>query len=225
MLRSRALCVVCACLVVATACKKKKAGDEPDLPTVSGSGVTSSESRKLPPFTRLTVNGALELTVSVGQDAPLELHGDSNLFSHVKSNVVGGDLTLEPDAVLKPAQAFHLAVGTAKLEELRAAVAAKVTVHGVKSDAFSVQTGGGAQVVADGSSSKLGAAARMASRIDLSAFSASSARVAVLEFGRVELGYVEKLDATQRDVGTIVYRGTPDLTTHADRPQNVVLRR
>jgi hypothetical protein len=226
MLRSgRALLVVSLCVTSATACKKKKPSDDSELPTVAGSGVTSSQSRTLAPFTRLEVKGGLDVTVNVGKDAPLELHGDDNLFAHVKSTLTGGELTLEPDAVLKPAQAFRLTVGTARLDELGAAVAAKVTVHGVKSDAFTLRAGGAGQVTADGSAAELTVGARTASRVDLAAFSAAEGRVTAVEFARVVLGHLEKLEATQHGMATIAYEGAPELTTHADRPQNVTSRR
>jgi hypothetical protein len=225
MLRSgRALLVLVTLgLPAATACKKRPS--DPGLPTLVGNGVTSSESRTLPPFTRLDVGGALEVVVNVGKDAPLELSGDANLFSHVKSKLADGTLTLEPDVVLEPAQAFHLVVGTARLDELGAAVAAKVTVHGVKGEVFTVKAGGAAKVTVDGSATELKVGARSASRVDLSAFSAARARVAVTDFARVELGHLEKLEATQRGFAGVVYADTPELTTHADRPQNVAARR
>ncbi len=226
MLRSsRALLVVPLCFVLATACKKRKPSDEPELPTVTGSGVTSSQSRTLPPFTRVEVKGALAVTVNVGKGAPLELHGDDNLFSHVESTVVNGALTLEPDAVLQPSQAFRLAVGTAALEEIDAAVAAKVTVHGVEGDQFVLRAGGAGQITADGSCAELTALARTASRIDLAGFSAANAHAIAVDFARITLGHLEKLDATQHGMAMISYDGSPELTTHADRPSNVAPRR
>lgn len=225
MLRSgRALLVVTFCVVTIVACKKKRPQDEPELPTVAGDGVTSSQSRTLPPFTRLEVDGALDVTVNVGKDSLLELHGDANLFPHVGSSVVNGELKLEPDAVLKPAQKLTLSLGVARLDYVAAGIAAKVAVHGVKTEAFSVRTGGAAQLTVDGSSSELSVGARSVSRVDLGTFSAAHARVSALEFARVELGYLEKLDADQRGMAIITYRGTPAVTTHADRAENVASR-
>lgn len=225
MLRSsQALVVVSMGLASATACKKKKPAGDAELPTVAGNGVTSSEARKLPVFTRLVVKGALEVTVNVGKDAPLELAGDANLFSHVSSKVANSELTLDTDAVLAPAQRFHLTVGAARLDAVTAVVAAKVTAHGVSSDAVSVRTAGGAHVTADGSAIELTVAARAASRVELTAFTAARVRASVADFANVELGYVEKLDATQRNFGMITYRGTPELTPHVERPASVAPR-
>lgn len=223
MLRSRrALVAVTLCFVTASACKQKRPSDA--LPTVTGNGVTSSQTRTLAPFTRLDVGGGLEVVVNVGKDAPLELSGDANLFEHVESKIVGGALTLDSDAVLKPAQALRLVVGVAHLDELGAAAAASVTVQGVKSDAFSVRTGGAAKVTVDGSATALAVGARTASHVDLSGFSAARARVVALDFTRIELGHLEQLEVTQHGFATVLYAGTPELTTHADRAQNVARR-
>ena len=202
-------------------CHKTKQGDEPELPTVRGSGVGSSTSRQLAPFSRIDVGGALEVTVNVGKNEPLEMRGEDNLFEHIPASVVGGELELKPDAVLKTTQPLRLVVGTERLEVVTAAVAAKVTVHGVKADAFTLRAGGAARVVLDGSARTLSASARSAAQLELRAFSAGNVTASTQDFARVELGYVEKLDATQKGNGSITYYGTPDVIRHAERVENV----
>ena len=218
---SRALLVVGLSLAVAAGCRKKKHGDEPELPTVRGSGVGSFVSRPLAPFSRIDVGGALEVTVNVGKNAPLELRGDDNLFEHVPSSVVGGELVLKPDAVLKTTQPLRLVLGTERLDALTVAISARVTVHGVKADTFTLRTGGASKVVIDGSASTLSVAARSVAQVDLGAFSAGRATATVSDFARVRLGYLEHLDATQTGRGVISYAGTPEVTRHAERESNI----
>jgi hypothetical protein len=215
-----------ACLVIAllavtltAGCRKKKPDDA--VPTVRGSGVGSSSSRQLAPFSRIDVGGALEVTVNVGKNGPLEMRGEDNLFEHIPASVVGGELALKPDAVLKTTQPLRLVVGTERLEAVTAAVSAKVTVHGVKADAFTLRAGGAARVVMDGSASTLSVSARSIAQLDLREFQAGNVVAVVLDFARVDLGYVEKLDATQKGYGAVSYHGTPDVTRHAERPSNV----
>ena len=215
------LTVALLTLVLAAGCHKQKPKQDDELPSVRGSGVGSSTSRQLAPFSRIDVGGALEVTVNVGKNEPLEMRGEDNLFEHVASTVVGGELVLKPDVVLKTTQPLRLVVGTERLEALTAAVAAKVTVHGVKADAFTLRSGGAARVVLDGSASTLSVGARSVARLDLRAFSAGAVTASAQDFARVELGYVEKLDATQKGNGSITYRGTPDVTRHAERAENV----
>jgi hypothetical protein len=183
--------------------------------------VGSSTSRRLAPFSRIRVCGAHEVTVNLGKNAPLELRGEDNLFEHIASTVTGGELALEPDAALRTTQPLRLVVGTERLEAVTAEIGAKVTVHGVKADAFTLRAGGGARVVLDGSASTLAVGARSAAQLELRAFSAGSVTASAHDFGRVEHGYSEKLDATQRGHGVILYRGTPDVTRHVERAANV----
>jgi hypothetical protein len=208
-------------LAVVAGCRKKKRGDEPELPTVQGSGVGSFQSRQLVPFSRLDAGGALEVTVNVGKNAPLELRGDDNLFAHVPSTVVGDELVLKPDSVLKTTQPLRLVVGTERLEAVTVAVGASVAVHGVKADTFTVRMGGAGKLVLDGSSQTLKLSARSLAQCDLTAFSAGTATVGASDLSRVKLGYLEKLDATQSGHALIAYRGTPEVTRHAERPENV----
>jgi hypothetical protein len=216
----RALLLAGLLLGAGTGCKKQPK-DAPDLPTVRGSGVGSFQSRPLAPFTRIAIGGGLELTVKVGKNEPLELRGEDNLFAHVPSTVVDGELKLEPDAALKTTQPFRLVVGSAELVAVSAAAGAKVIVHGVKTDAFTARTGGAARLTIDGSATTLTVGARSVSHIDLQRFSAESASVTAQDLARVRLGYLERLDATQSGNAAITYTGTPVVTRHADRAQNV----
>ena len=63
--------------------------------------------------------------------------------------------------------------------------------------------------------------ARSVAQVDLSGFSAGSVTAKAVDFGRVRLGYVEKLDATQADHGVITYGGTPEVVRHAERESNI----
>jgi hypothetical protein len=206
-------------LAVAAGCHKKKPDNE--LPTVRGSGVGSSTSRQLAPFSRIDVHGVLELTVNVGKNEPLEIRGEDNLFEHLPSTVVGGELELRPDAVLKATQPLRLVVGTERLDAVSASIGVKMTVHGVKADTFTLRAAGASRVVMDGSASTLSATARSVAQLDLHSFQAGNVTAFAQDFSRVYLGYVEKLDATQKGNGVISYRGTPDVTRHAERPANV----
>jgi len=216
----RALLVVLI-LGLVVGCKKKKPADEDATPTVRGSGVGSFETRQLPPFTRLKVGGALEVTINVGKVAPLELRGEDNLIKLVPSTVVDGELELAPEAALHNTQPLRLTLGTERLDQVLAAIACRVTVHGVKSDAFTVNTGGAARVTIDGSASKLTAIARRGSQLDLSGFAAGDVTANATDSAHLRLGYVEKLDITQAGAAMVTYRGKPDIKVNAERAQRV----
>jgi len=216
----RALLVACL-LLVATGCKKKKKGDGDETPSVHGSGVGSFESRPLPPFTRVTVGGGLDVTINVGKSAPLELRGEDNLIKLVPSTVVDGELSLKPDFSLKTTQPLTLTLGVERLERVLAGVAAKVTVHGVRADAFEASAGGAAKLTVDGSASKLTASAHSAAQLDFVGFAAAQANVTAIDFARVRLGHLEQLEVTQKGNAVVAYRGKPELTTHAERAQRV----
>jgi hypothetical protein len=210
-----------AALLVATGCKKKKTTDD-GTPVVRGSGVGSSVERKVPPFSRVNIGGNFDVTINVGKDGPVELRGDDNLFEQLPSPVVNGELTLKPDATFKTTQPFRIAIATEKLERVVVSVASKVTVHGVKADAFEVSVTGGAQITADGSAGTLKVTSKTAGQVDLSALAAGEGVVTASDGSRVRLGHIEKLDATQSGVAMIHYRGTPAVTKHAAQPRFIV---
>jgi hypothetical protein len=213
---TRALCLVTA-LAVLGGCKKK--GDDSETPSVRGSGVGSFVERKVPPFSRVSIGGNFEVTINVGKHGPIELRGDDNLFEHLPSPVVNGELTLKPDATFKETQPFRIAIATEKLERIAVSVASKVTVHGVKAEAFEVAATGAARVTANGSAATLKVISKTAAQVDLTALATGEGVVTASEASRVMLGHIEKLDATQSGIAMIVYRGAPAVTKHAAQPK------
>jgi hypothetical protein len=213
--RTLALCLVTVLLALGGC--KKKANEE----RVRGSGVGSTVSRPVEPFTRLVVGSSLDVTVTVGKHGPMELRGDDNLIKLVPSKVVNGELVLKPEVPIKTKQPLRITLLTERLDRVALAVATKVVVHGVRSDAFEVEAGGAAKITADGSAARLSVKSRNAARVDLSAFSVGEAQVTADNFSRVTLGHVEKLDVTQRENSVITYRGTPDIKQQADKSSHV----
>ncbi len=212
--------VVGSFLVVLIGCSKKKT-DDAEMPTVRGSGVGSSVARKVPPFSRVSIGGNFDVTINVGKDGPVELRGDDNLFEHLPSPVVNGELTLKPGMAFKTTQPFRIAIATEKLERVAVSMASKVMVHGVRAESFEVFVTGAAQVTAQGSAAILKVTAKTAGQVDLTSLPAGEGVVTASEGSRVRLGHIEKLDATQRGVAMILYRGTPAITKHGERLQHI----
>jgi hypothetical protein len=214
--------VVGSVVLALVGCRKKGKTDDDGMPVVRGSGVGSSIERKVAPFSRVSIGGNFDVTINVGKDGPLEFRGDDNLFEHLPSPVVNGELTLKPDATLKTTQPFRIAIATEKLEDIAVSVASKVTVHGVKADAFEVSVTGGAQLTAQGSAATLKVTSKTAAKVDLTALAAGEGIVTASEGSRIRLGHIEKLDATQSGIAMISYRGTPAVTKHGAQPKFIV---
>src|SRR5689334_6787286 len=63
--------------------------------TVRGSGVATSETRTLAPFTAVDLAGSNNVTVKVGAPQSVVVHADDNLVGHVRTTVRSGTLVIE----------------------------------------------------------------------------------------------------------------------------------
>ncbi len=208
-----------AALVVAlsvSGCKKKEESG------LRGSGVGAKVVRTLPPFTSVRVGGSLRAEISVGKPVSLELRGDDNLLSHVKPRVEDGTLVLEPDQVLRTTQPLVARFGAEKLDGVALVAAASANVEGVRAEHFAVKGTGGTRLVAKGSSQTLEVNVKSAARFDLSGFAAGAAKVTAKDAASVNLGYLERLDATLTGMSRVVFRGDPVIKQDVKRPARLL---
>ena len=176
---------------------------------LAGSGVPLTETRDVPPFTRLSVASRIEARVTIGEASKLDFRGDNNLLPHLKSRVENGELKLDTDVKVKPSIPLRVTFSVPQLEKASVSKAAHVVIEGLNADTFEARASGGAKVVASGSAQSLVIEGVEAGRFDFQKLSAQSATIR-LEYGaRAEMGYLEKLDVNLTGATSVSYVGTP----------------
>jgi len=155
----------CCALYCATACKI-------DLSThcKQGNGQTQTQTRTLPPFTRIEVTDGLQVEVAQGNTPQADLTLDSNLLSHILTDVKEGKLIVSTDECIDPKGSSKIVISLPLLQ--------------------SVQTNGGSQAkIGQGFGGAL---------LELESSSGSQLNTATLEYDHIKVKTSSGASATVR---------------------------
>jgi hypothetical protein len=174
-----------------------------------GSGTPAQEARAVSGFDSIHVSGSLDVTVQVGAPASLEVRGDDNLLSHVKSEVRGSTLHLSSEGSYTSTLGLSAMVTVPSLVSLRDQGSADVVVSGVAGERLEIDNQGSGDLSLAGRVDALEIDVNGSGDVDAKALSATHARVTINGSSDVDVLAVESLDATINGSGDIRYRGNP----------------
>ncbi|MFG0320559.1 MAG: head GIN domain-containing protein [Planctomycetota bacterium JB042] len=144
---------------------------------VRGSGVVATVAHERPTFTRVEVRGALELVVEIGPPTPVEVSGDDNILPHLRIEVVGDRLIVEPRHSISPRCPLVVRATSPDLREIEASGATEVVVHGLDAAVLSLDVSGASEVRVDGRCDHLEAEVSGASDLELTELVAETAEI------------------------------------------------
>jgi hypothetical protein len=89
--------------------------------TVEGSGQSTTEQRSVAPFTELSVRGAIETQVRIGQPQSVAVTGDSNVVPIIKTDVTNDRLTIGPEKSFNSDMPLRVEIVVPELDGLASA--------------------------------------------------------------------------------------------------------
>lgn len=103
---------------------------------IHGNGRIISETRTLPSFERIQVNGDFEVEVDTGVESAVWINADENLMDFIVTHVSGDKLVIEErdDYRLKPSRTIHVRVTTPTLTSLELKGSGHLYCNGANSD-------------------------------------------------------------------------------------------
>lgn len=208
LLRSSALRPqsVAAALVLATACSVVFSE------TIHGSGTSTEESRTLPAFHAIVVEGALDVDVVAGRAPRAVVAAHDNQLAYVETEVSEGVLhvrvrtgyDLEPPATVD--------LECERLDAFTLAGSGKVDIQGVSGAALELRITGAADVRARGAVHEVDVEIAGSGDVDLFDLSSDRASVRVAGSGDVRVHARETLDVNVSGSGDVRYRGRPQVS-------------
>lgn len=174
-----------------------------------GSGTAAHETRAVTGFDAIDVTGSLGVTVHVGAPASLEVHGDDNLLSHVRSEVRGSTLHIASEGSYSTTLGLSAKVALPALVSLGNQGSASIVVTGVEGSTLTVESLGSGTVSLTGRVDALELDVQGSGDIDAKALTATRAHVTVHGSANVDVLVEESLDAQVNGSGDITYRGNP----------------
>jgi hypothetical protein len=183
-------------------------------PRGTGSGVGASQARALPPFTRVDLAGANNVTVHVGTRRSVVVHADGNLLRRVTTRVRSGRLVIgNTPGTINAKSPMFVTVSVPSLDGVRLQGAGSISVAEIDSRSLTVALPGSGNIYATGTTAKLDVTIGGAGNAFLRHLVAHDATAALSGDGTIMLTATRRLTATIAGSGTVLYGGNPPRVT------------
>ena len=185
-------------------------------PAGTGSGVASTQTRSLAPFTGVELAGANNVMVEVGAPQSVIVHADSNLLGRVTTRVRSGRLVIgTTPGNLNAKTPMFVAVRLPSLDRVRLQGAGNISVTAIDSPKLTVALPGSGNIYVTGTTTKLEVTISGEGTAELSRLIARDARAALSGDGSIMLTATHSLTARVSGSGTVLYGGNPPHVTQS----------
>jgi hypothetical protein len=178
---------------------------------VHGSGILATESRDVPGFARVTLNGVGRLIIEQGVAEALAITADDNILPLVTAEVYGDELVLgtRSDTTFASPSNIVFNLTVTDLEALAVFGAATAEIRGLDVDRFAVQIEGAAAVAAAGRADQHDAVVAGVASYDARDLDCRAVRVDVSGVSEATVRVRESLEGRVDGQSAVEYIGDP----------------
>lgn len=176
---------------------------------VQGSGSAKEESRSLPAFHGLEVDGAYTVRIACQKDQSVEISADDNLLPLILTEVHDGILRVTSKKSICASAPMTLTITVETLDLIRSSGANEFQVADLKGESLEVDLSGSSNMTLDGTVDRLAAKIDGASGLLARQLKTKQVAVAISGAGSAEVHASERLQGDISGVGSIRYAGNP----------------
>jgi hypothetical protein len=191
---------------------------------IEGSGIAATQTRTVAAFSSLDLAGSNNVTVVVGTRQSVVIHADSNLISHVTTQVVAGTLVIADTGSFAARTPMSVEVGVPSLTAVNLSGSGQISVTGIKAPRLTVAVSGSGLLYAAGTATRLDVTLSGDGQAQLSQLTASNVHAVVTGSGLIQVTATTSLDAAVPGTGAIVYSGNPPQVTSSVTGSGTVTR-
>ena len=188
-------------------------GAGPSSPGIQGSGIAAAQTRTVAGFSRLDLTGSNNVTVVVGAPQSVVVRADSNLISHVTTQVVGGTLVIGDTGSFTRRAPMSVEVSVPSLTRLNLSGDGQISVTGINVPRLAVTVSGSGLLSAAGTATQLDVTLSGDGQAQLFQLTARDVHAVVTGSGLIQVNATTSLDAAVPGTGVIVYSGNPPQVT------------
>jgi len=188
-------------------------GAGPSSPGIQGSGIAAAQTRTVAGFSRLDLTGSNNVTVVVGAPQSVVVRADSNLISHVTTQVVGGTLVIGDTGSFTRRAPMSVEVSVPSLTRLNLSGDGQISVTGINVPRLAVTVSGSGLLSAAGTATQLDVTLSGDGQAQLFRLPARDVHAVVTGSGLIQVNATTSLDAAVPGTGVIVYSGNPPQVT------------
>ena len=180
-----------------------------DKDKVKGSGQAKNETRQVAPFTAIEVKCAGTINVTAQATSKLEISGDDNIVSLIKTEVRDNTLYITAEKDYTPKNKVQINISTPDLAKFVFAGAGEATLAKIKNNQMEIVASGAGEVKASGDTKQADITLSGAGRVDARDLHAETTKATSSGVGEMDVYASEQLDASTSGVGEINYYGNP----------------
>lgn len=177
---------------------------------MQGSGNAKTEPRPVAAeFTKIRVQDAIHLDVTIGEKASIEVSGDDNLLPLFLTEVKDGTLTARFDGSYSTKLGLKVKVVMVKLDSLHGSGATRSTVAGLAQASLAVDLSRASNATITGKVEALTLECSGASKIAATGVTAEKAVVSVSGASTIEVNASKEVTGSASGASTVRYTGSP----------------
>ncbi|HKR01593.1 MAG TPA: head GIN domain-containing protein [Pyrinomonadaceae bacterium] len=176
---------------------------------VKGSGTMKLDKRTVPAFSAVKISGAFEVEIVAQKEQSLEIEGDDNLLSLVKTEVSNGVLHISTESGFSTKHKISVRISVPTLDGVDTSGACDIVATNVKSDEFKIDASGAGTLQVSGETKKLDVDISGAGEVDAKDLHAQFVDINSSGAAKADVYATEELTADVSGAGNVNYYGDP----------------
>jgi hypothetical protein len=198
--------------------------DRSSSSTLRGSGVASTQTRRLPAFEGVELAGSNDVVVHRGAKQSVVVYADSNLLSKVTTRVEGRTLVIgNTPGSFETKSPMRVEVTTPSVTALSLSGSGVVFADGIEAAALTARLDGSGVLRASGSAGRLDVALAGSGDAQLQQVVAKDVHAVVSGSGRILVTATGSLEGLVPGSGAIMYSGAPAHVTTSNTGSGAVI--
>ncbi|MEP6956085.1 MAG: head GIN domain-containing protein [Chthoniobacterales bacterium] len=175
---------------------------------VKGNGRIKTETRQIPAFTSVEVDGAYQVNWTSGAPS-FSVTTDENLFEHIQARSSGDNLKIDWDQPLRGTHGIKINISSPFLTRTTLNGAVRFSGANFSGPELYLEANGASRVTLAGKVNALSAEMNGASRLDAESLVTRAMELSISGAGRADVNVTEVLKVEISGAGKVTYRGNP----------------
>ncbi len=206
------LALAAVCAFSATGCGMHKIFTGLGGPAIVGSGKTATESRTVPAFRKVELQGSIDVEVTVGSAGPLKVEADDNLVKMITTEVRGDTLVVSTKGGSYSSKtSMKVVCSTASFDAGSINGSGNMLVRDVHGKDVSFDISGSGSIAASGSTDTLKGDIQGSGDLHLDRLTARTAKVGISGSGGADVNVSDDLNVDIAGSGDVRYQGKPQV--------------
>ncbi len=182
-------------------------------PGITGSGVSKTETRDVPAFSKIYIEGAADVKIDVDSAKPqsMTVTADDNILPILETSVKNGTLTVTTKEPYSSRNGVKIVLSLAAFDGAKISGSGDLTAANITGKAVDITIEGSGDVKLSGTTDKLSVTIDGSGDVDAFKLAAADAKVQISGAGDVRVNATNNLSAQVNGAGDIVYMGNPNV--------------